>query len=234
MSKKIDMDIGRRFGKLTIKRENGRSSRGDVLWLCSCDCGGEIVVLGYALRNGNNTSCTKCPKTNIYRIEGYIVWGSVVNSRDFIIDIDDLELVKKHQWHVNDYGYIVTLVKGKTIKLHRLIMNACEGLDIDHINGLTFDNRKINLRECTHQENMWNMKKPSSNTTGYKGVVKMKKYNRYVASIRIDGKNKHLGCFDNKIDAAMEYDRAAIYYRGKFARINFPENSICEGKFING
>ena len=223
MSKKIVILIGSKFGKLTVKEECGRSQKGEVLWLCSCDCGGEIIVKGYALVKGNYSSCTKCPSTNEYRIDGDIVYGSVVNSCDFIIDLDDLDLVMKYQWHVNNYGYVVTNLKGKNVKMHRLIMKANTGMDIDHINGITYDNRKINLRECSHQENMWNMKKPKTNKTGYKGVIKMKKYEKYIASIKIDGRSKHLGCFDSKIEAAFAYDKAALLYRGEFAKINFAE-----------
>jgi len=75
---------------------------------------------------------------------------------------------------------------------------------------------------------MWNMKMPKSNKTGYKGVCKMKN-GKYAAGIRINGINTHLGCFTNVVDAAKAYDKAAINYRGAFARTNFPVEVICSG-----
>lgn len=221
---RINIDIGERFGKLTVVSEYGRSNKCEILWLCSCDCGGEFIAKGYALRKGAHSTCTKCPPTNEYKIKGDVVYGSICNFRDFIIDVEDLDLVKIYQWHVADPGYIVTLFKGKTLKMHRLIMNARKGMSIDHINGKPWDNRKENLRECRHQQNMWNMKKPKTNKTGYKGVTQRSGYSKYIATIKINYENKHLGCFERKIDAAMAYDKAAIKYMGKYARLNFPIN----------
>ena len=51
---------GQRFGRLlvvsfvdTVKQSKGRAAR----WKCVCDCGGETVVFGSLLRNGNTRSC---------------------------------------------------------------------------------------------------------------------------------------------------------------------------------
>ena len=35
---------GKRFGRLTVMSENGRSKQGNVLWLCQCDCGKDVTV----------------------------------------------------------------------------------------------------------------------------------------------------------------------------------------------
>lgn len=51
----IDLS-GRRFGKLKVISQCGRI-RKEVGWKCVCDCGKEIVVPGYPLRNGNTVSC---------------------------------------------------------------------------------------------------------------------------------------------------------------------------------
>ena len=56
MSKKIDLR-GQKFGKLTVLRENGRDKHNNVLWLCRCECGKEIVVRGGDLRSEKTTSC---------------------------------------------------------------------------------------------------------------------------------------------------------------------------------
>ena len=56
MRKKLDLR-GQKSGKLTVLRENGRDKHNKVLWLCRCECGKEIVVLGSSLRNEHTTSC---------------------------------------------------------------------------------------------------------------------------------------------------------------------------------
>ena len=56
VSKKIDLR-GQKFGKLTVLRENGRDKHNNVLWLCRCECGNEVTVLGSSLRNEHTTSC---------------------------------------------------------------------------------------------------------------------------------------------------------------------------------
>ena len=56
MSEKIDM-IGKRFGRLTVIREDGKDARGNLKYLCKCDCGNEVTVRGYSLRSGDCQSC---------------------------------------------------------------------------------------------------------------------------------------------------------------------------------
>lgn len=48
---------GEVFGRLTVVKEYGRDKRGEVLWLCRCECGNEVVVLGSNLRSSATTSC---------------------------------------------------------------------------------------------------------------------------------------------------------------------------------
>jgi hypothetical protein len=227
MSKRIDIPLGCRFGNLTVVEESGRSPRGDIMWLCKCDCGSEKRIMGYALRNGNNVTCGSCPPNNVYRVDGDVVYGSVGGGLEFMIDTDDLQKVSQYQWHRSPpYNYIISCSTLHNLKLHRLITGFSHKYVVDHINGNPLDNRKCNLRVCTHQENMWNRKTPKTNTTGYKGVCKPKRYGRYVAGIRVDGRQKHLGCFDTALEAAMAYDSAARFYRGEFARINFPTDDL--------
>ncbi len=45
---------------------------------------------------------------------------------------------------------------------------------------------------------------------------------KWLAQIMLHGKNHYLGRFDDEIEAAEAYDRAALSMFGEFARINFP------------
>lgn len=48
--------VGKKFGKLTVLKENGRN-RKEVAWECLCDCGNVVTVSGYYLRSGHTKSC---------------------------------------------------------------------------------------------------------------------------------------------------------------------------------
>ena len=56
MSRRIDMK-GKRFGRLLVLRELPDRKRGEIVWLCECDCGNEVEVKGYNLRIGKTKSC---------------------------------------------------------------------------------------------------------------------------------------------------------------------------------
>lgn len=77
------------------------------------------------------------------------------------IDDEDYEkIVNVGAWHENNMGYAYHSTskggKRKKIYMHRFLMRAELGYDVDHINHDPLDNRKINLRVCSHQENMKN------------------------------------------------------------------------------
>jgi len=91
---------------------------------------------------------------------------------------------------------------------------------IDHINQNKLNNRRNNLRVCSRSENGANRSIPKTNTSGYKGVYRIK--NKWMAQIGIKNKSIYLGCFDEKVDAAIAYDTAATKAFGAFARLNFP------------
>jgi len=114
--------------------------------------------------------------------------------------------------------------KEREVRIHNLILDRPprEGkLVVDHINGNVLDNRKCNLRVCTHAENMRNTtKRRKGNTSGYTGVSKCGK--RWAASIGYRGKDIYLGTFGNKEEAARARDLKAIELHGEFASLNFP------------
>ncbi|MGB7582774.1 MAG: AP2 domain-containing protein, partial [Sedimentisphaerales bacterium] len=115
----------------------------------------------------------------------------------------------------------------KKVRMHREIMNAPDGLLVDHKNGKTLDNRRSNLRLATHSQNMCNKPKTSTKSTSrFRGVYLDKRKGRWVAKIQINRKCIWLGYFDNEIDAAKAYDTAAKMYHGEFAHLNFPEPQI--------
>lgn len=105
--------------------------------------------------------------------------------------------------------------------MHRLIMNTPIGLTVDHIDHDGLNNQKTNLRNCTMKENSMNKSKNKGFSTKYKGVYVFR--NKFAVNIRVDDKIIFLGVFDNAVDGAREYDKAAIKYFGEFAHLNFPK-----------
>jgi hypothetical protein len=70
---------------------------------------------------------------------------------------------------------------------------------IDHINMDKTDNRLCNLRDVSDRQNKYNLK--------CKGYYWNEKRNHWVASIKVEGKQKYLGTFakDNEIGARNAY-----------------------------
>lgn len=57
LAKKFFKDeTGKRYGRLVVEREYKRTKEG-IYWLCKCDCGNEVAVLGQRLRMGATRSC---------------------------------------------------------------------------------------------------------------------------------------------------------------------------------
>jgi len=121
-----------------------------------------------------------------------------------------------------DRPYACRREHGRTIYMHREIMQAPPGLCVDHIHGVTLDNRRANLRLCTLAENMRN-RRGNSGRDLPKGVTWESHCGKYKASIGCDGVPKHIGYFDAPIEAARAYDRKALELFGEFARLNFPQ-----------
>ena len=57
--------VGKRFGRLTVvayveSRRLYKSGELHRIWLCSCDCGGNIEVNTYYLTDGRTWHCSEC------------------------------------------------------------------------------------------------------------------------------------------------------------------------------
>lgn len=141
-----------------------------------------------------------------------------------IVDDEDFEKASEFKWYCLKDGnnfYAVRNAKPRgTIWLHRFLKNCPNGKYIDHVNRNGLDNRKSNLRICTKKQNLVNTFTHKNNKSGYKGVSWAKQRNRWLAHITKDGKGITLGYFKDKKEAAIAYNKAAIFHHGDFAVLN--------------
>ena len=234
MSRKIQVVPGEKYGKLTVIKEidpyvspSGQKKR---RVLAQCDCGSEPVEVALNnLRSGLTTSCgclqkEKAKEThkkyNTYDLETYEYGvGYTTKGEEFYFDKEDYQKIKEYAWYLDKDGYVVTKDADtkKMIRMHRLVMNASEGMDIDHRHRKTNDNRKSQLREVTRSQNLMNRGIREDNTSSVRGVSWHKARNKWRAYITINGKTKHLGFFINKEEAIEARLKAELELYGTFS-----------------
>ena len=146
-----------------------------------------------------------------------------------LVDNEDYDrLVAMGKWYAQKSGntfyakgYIFNENGDKVLTLmHRVVLSAKKGVQVDHINTDGLDNRKCNLRGCSHAENQRNRERYSNNKSGYKGVSWDKVNGKWRAQIKNKNKTEYIGIFENPIEAAKAYNNAALKYHGEFARVN--------------
>lgn len=193
-----------------------------------CDiCGREVFkkirLKGYTLCNKHQQQIFKYghpldnnPRTvndlNDYNIYGNIVYFNIYNRNcmwvgNFIVDLADIELVKYHKWRYG-HNHIITGSGTNIRELSHIILGIPREQDsttiVDHINGITGNNRRCNLRICTLAQNALNKYHMSNNTTGQGliGIAYDSTRNRYTPEIRFGYQRLHLGRYRTIEEAA--------------------------------
>lgn len=120
-----------------------------------------------------------------------------------LVDDEDYERLNQFKWFASKNGKTYYAIRKSKILMHRTIITPPSGFEIDHINGNGLDNRRENLRIVSHRENCQN--KHIEKTSKFPGVTWNKQHKKWHAHVRILGKNRYLGSFDDEVEAAKAY-----------------------------
>jgi hypothetical protein len=128
-----------------------------------------------------------------------------------LVDDEDYDRLSPHKWYAHNRcqtSYAQRWIENKVCMMHRIILSAPTGVEIDHIDGNGLNNQKSNLRVVTRRQNSQNLH----------GVVKTSKYvgvhrihpsrkNCWRAEISVNNKLVSLGCYPSEEEAACAYNR---------------------------
>lgn len=151
-----------------------------------------------------------------------------------LVDDEDFDYLSQWKWCANKNWHTFYARRAiydpqqKAIYMHRSLLNAPDGVEIDHIDGNGLNNTRCNLRLCTRRQNRINSNKRNNTSSKYKGVSWSKDAQKWHASISLNGARKCLGFFPSEDEAALAYNWAAIGIHGRFARLNFLTSPLAD------
>jgi len=147
-----------------------------------------------------------------------------------LVDDADFPLVSQSRWQARPDRNTVYASRGvrdgsgktKTLYMHVALLDAGDGLVVDHINGNGLDNRRKNLRIATRGQNVHHSFTTVKNKHGFRGISFIERYQRWQVSMKTGGRNTYVGFYATAEEAARAYDAKALEVYGEFARLNFP------------
>jgi len=187
-------------------------------------------------KGGKYCSCECYYKSKIDKKRNVKVRELIINSdhalvpltqnKFSMIDLCDFERVSQYNWcaiwrpDINTYC-AQSRINGKNISLHRFILNLKDiKIKVDHIDHDELNNLRKNIRICTNQQNSMNQKPQRNCSSRFKGVSLYKSIHKWRAYIKFNGKQIHLGFYDDEINAARAYNEKAQYLFDEFAHLN--------------
>lgn len=144
-----------------------------------------------------------------------------------LIDDEDAVRVLAHKWFLKRghagrlYAARMTpSAEGRScVVMHRELMNATEGVTVDHKDRDGLNNRRSNLRFATAREQVRN--RGGYSRSGYKGIARHGRGWR--AQIQTGEKKIVTPAYDTPEQAARAYDKLALEAFGEFAVLNFAD-----------
>lgn len=205
---------GLKFGRLTVTAFVGRDKHRNLVWVCACDCGKECEVVGNALRSGHTRSCgclrrevtaasKRALKHGLSSHPLYKTWVNIMN-RCYNESTPDYAhygargITVCERWH--DPATFIAEVSPRPTPAHTV-----DRIDVDG------NYEPSNFRWATRQEQARNLRAHKRPNVG----ISRHRDGRFVASIPVDGKRKHLGLFNAIEDAREVRARAEKQFWGR-------------------
>lgn len=188
----------------------------------SCEtCGTDFLAYANDVRRGRGRFCSpRCvrrpdsPTSEIERLTDGSVRMPLYAKKNavvahVIIDASDTDFAMQWRWRLGSDGYAKRgrRVHGVylNIYLHRELLglsNVHDGREVDHIDRVRLNCRRVNLRILNHAGNMQNQPGQRTSTSGYRGVSWSTSHQKWVAAIGVNGRTLWLGRFATELEAA--------------------------------
>ena len=242
---KIEM-VGKHFGRLLVKKEIGKDSKGSFVYECECECGNTHIANGCKLRDGSIKSCgclqkellaLRSKKTIKWEIiDANTVKGTTNNlgGIDFYIDYEELDKCKdicwSAQWSEKSHTYYIhgkTTYKGQCEYLHRFILGLSnkDNVEVDHKDHNGINNIKNNLRITTRAQNAMNMAKFNKTESNCHGVTWKEDISKWVVEIWENKNRRYLGIYSDLNEAIQVRKAAEEKYYGEYSYDNSTNNA---------
>lgn len=138
-----------------------------------------------------------------------------------LISAEDVAEVSLHNWKavVYDHGvYAGRTTRAGLMLMHRQLMRAERGQEVDHADTVTLNNTRANLRLATSSQNKCNRRLDSRNTSGFKGVGWSNQTGKWYGRVQLNGRQYHAGFHDTPEAAYAARCALAERLHGEFAR----------------
>lgn len=212
---------GQRFGKLVVRKMlPERSSSGQVLWDCICDCGKTIAAPTGQLKAGYRKSCgclSRPPRKDwVGRTFGHLTVIAYDGKRS-----------GKHWWKCRCDCGNETVVCQSNLQIGHTTSCGCRNKPYETrtmVDGTCIEMIRNAVEKKTIAKN---------NSSGVRGVYKNKRTDRWCAQITFQGKTKYLGSFETLQEARLARERGEEIYEDFLARFEEQEEKKEEKQVEN-
>lgn len=142
---------------------------------------------------------------------------TLTQGKNALVDDSDFAALSAYKWCFGCGGYACRKENGKIILMHRQVLSAPTGLEVDHISRDKLDNQRLNLRLCTRSQNAMNSSGYLRTNTGLRGIYWMASRQRFRVTVRKDGRRITFGYFHTAAEAAAAYNAESARLHGPFA-----------------